>query len=177
MAHRGSGSADADGRSPSRATGPRLTRRALLGSGGAALAAGLAGCTSGDGDGGADTTDESPGTTPGGATVTMVASRFDPRTLAVETGATVTWVNEDGSAHTVTAASENWALDEEVPAGGRTSHTFETPGVYDAYCEFHGTPDLDGMSMRVAVGGATVGAPLGGDETTTATDRAGGGPY
>jgi plastocyanin len=145
--------ADAPAMTPTNADAPAetLTRRHVL----AATAAGslpLAGCT-GDGGGAtvAETTD-----------VTMVDSQFDPRNVAVDAGATVTWTNEDTTAHTVTSASDNWSMDTEVDGGGQTTHKFDESGVYDVYCTFHGSADLSGMSMKVGVGDATIEDPLGG---------------
>jgi plastocyanin len=137
------------------------TRRALLGSVGTALATGLAGCTGGGTD------------TPGDSlTVMMVNTQFDPRNARVAAGGTVTWTNEDDSPHTVTSASENWQKDAEVTAGGQTTHTFSDDGIYDVYCTFHGSADLSGMSMKIAVGSATIDDPLG-----EASDGNGGGGY
>ena len=91
----------------------------------------------------------------------MVDSQFDPRNVRVDVGATVTWTNEDVAGHTVTNASDNWSFDETVDGGATASHAFEASGVYDVYCRFHGTADLTGMSMKVAVGDATIDQPLG----------------
>lgn len=102
--------------------------------------------------------------------ITMANSQFDPRNTHVDAGTTVTWTNEDSSAHTVTNASDNWTFDTEVPAGESTTYTFEDDGVYDVYCRFHGGADLSGMSMKVAVGEGTINDPLGGE-------AGGGGPY
>ncbi|MBX0325411.1 cupredoxin domain-containing protein [Halomicroarcula sp. F13] len=131
-----------------------------------AVAGVLAGCASG-GDGGEssveDTTD-----------VTMVDSQFDPRNVHVEAGATVSWTNEDGDAHTVTSASDNWDADVEVPGGETATHTFDGDGVYDVYCRFHGSSDLTGMSMKVGVGEATIERPLGGGDGGDGGDAGGG---
>lgn len=116
---------------------------------------GVAGCTGGSGGGGSAVVETS--------SVTMVNTQFDPRNIRVDAGATVTWTNEDGSAHTVTSASDNWSADVNVPAGESASHAFEESGVYDVYCTYHGSSDLSGMSMKVAVGDATIEEPLGGD--------------
>lgn len=124
-----------------------------------------AGCTGGGGgeDGGdgqvVETTD-----------VTMVNTQFDPRNIRVSAGATVTWTNQDGAPHTVTNASDNWSFDREVGADGSAQFTFEESDVYDAYCRFHGAADLSGMSMKIAVGDATIESPLG-------SSQQGGGGY
>jgi|GEM_PF-3528005 len=105
--------------------------------------------------------------------VTMVDEQFDPRNIHADTDSTVTWINEDETRHTVTAASDNWEKDSEIAGGAVTTHTFEESGVYDVYCAVHGDADLSGMSMKVSIGDATIENPLGGDDS----DADGGGYY
>lgn len=148
-------------------------RRYLAATGG--LAVPLAGCLGGsddDGSGGDGDTGGDGAAVVETTDVSMVASQFDPRNVHVSAGATVTWTNEDGAAHTVTAASDNWSFDENVPGGEATQYTFESSGVYDVYCTYHGSADLTGMSMKVGVGDATIEEPLGGSG-----GGGGGGPY
>ena len=128
-----------------------MKRRTVLEAAGAASTLMVAGCTGGSNPTVEDTTD-----------VRMADDQFDPRDIGVETGATVTWTNDDDSGHTVTSASDNWNKDTEVAAGDETTHTFEEDGVYDVYCRFHGDADLSGMSMKVGVGDAAIETPLGG---------------
>lgn len=111
--------------------------------------AGFAGCLGGD-SGVRET-----------SSVTMVNTQFKPRNIHVDVGTEVTWTNEDSGAHTVSAASNNWSKDTEVAGGGSTTHTFSESGVYDVYCRFHGSQDLSGMSMKIAVGDAEIQNPLG----------------
>lgn len=117
----------------------------------------VAGCAGGGGDGGGDSAVKQT------SDVTMENSQFQPRNIAVDAGTTVTWTNEDSTSHTVTSASDNWSKDVEVAGGKTATHAFEESGVYDVYCRFHGSPDLSGMSMKIAVGGATIQRPLGDD--------------
>lgn len=136
-----------------------MRRRTFL-AGAAATSAAVAGCSGGSTDGGTTeaTTDRPVVET---TSVAMTNSQFDPRNIAVGTGETVTWTNEDDYAHTVTSASDNWNKDTDVSAGGSTTYTFDDSGVYDVYCELHGSADLSGMSMKVAAGDATIEEPLG----------------
>lgn len=122
----------------------------------------IAGCTGGSGSTDGDT--EGSGDVVETTDVSMVGSQFDPRNIHIDIGATVTWTNEDSTAHTVTSASDNWSFDTEVSGGGTAEYTFEESGVYDVYCRFHGSSDLSGMSMKVGVGDATIQSPLGGSE-------------
>ncbi|MEF8785087.1 MAG: cupredoxin domain-containing protein [Haloarculaceae archaeon] len=137
----------------------KFTRRTLIGAVSAGLAIGVAGCNS-NGDSGSNVSIEQT------TSVTMTENQFDPRNIHVDTGATVTWTNEDSSAHTVTSGSDNWRKNTEVAADDETTHTFEQDGVYDAYCQFHGSDDLSGMSMKIGVGDDTISDPLGENDST-----------
>lgn len=138
-----------------------MKRRQFLVGTAAVSTAIVAGCSSGSG-GGADVVETT--------SVSMTDSQFDPRNIAVEEGATVTWSNDDGHSHTITSASDNWEKDMEVDGGGESTHTFDESGVYEVYCRFHGSADLSGMSMKIAVGDASIDDPLG-------AGGGGGGPY
>ena len=73
--------------------------------------------------------------------VTMAKSyRFDPKTIEVETGATVTWTNEDNFTHTVQVDGQE---DHEVGRGESFSITFDEPGTYQYVCTLH-RQDMDG---------------------------------
>ncbi len=77
-----------------------------------------------------------------GATVEIDDFGYDPATTTVEAGTTVTWTNEDATAHTVTAGSEDAPepdrFDEEVTEQGQTIEvTFDEPGTQAYYCTIH----------------------------------------
>ena len=88
----------------------------------------------------------SPGSTvtisPGSSTPSN-AKFFDPPTLKVAKGTTVTWKNADSTLHTVTSGTaeggeSGTAFDSSYLAGGKTFHwTFSTPGTFDYYCTLH----------------------------------------
>ncbi len=102
------------------------------------LVAALAATALAAGCGGAAQSDEPVATTE----VTMVKSyRFDPRTIEVDAGATVTWTNEDNFTHTVQVDGQE---DHKVEPGGRVSITFDEPGTYDYVCTLH-RQDMDGQ--------------------------------
>lgn len=119
----------------------------------APLLGGLAGCSGG-----------------GGHEVSMARGhRFDPETIAVAVGETVTWTSDSGDAHTVTAAgplppgasffssggfpsaTEARAhLGDALLTKGETYRvTFDVAGTYDYVCIPH---EADGMRGRVVVG-------------------------
>lgn len=153
-----------------------IRRRAVLGAaatGGLAL---VAGCTGGNNPGGSsgNGNGDEEASVEETSSVSMTGQQFDPRNIHVDTGATVTWTNDDSFEHTVTSASDNWNMDSSVAGGKETTFTFEENGVYDVYCTIHGGSDLSGMSMKVGVGDATIESPLGGGSSG---DDTGGGAY
>lgn len=87
------------------------------------------------------------------ATVTIVKQAFQPHTLVVATGASVTWQNDDSVAHTVTS-SEGWFDSGQLAAGESFVHQFDKPGTYRYGCTNH--PSMEGVVIVLAGGG---GAP------------------
>ena len=61
---------------------------------------------------------------------------FEPATLTVKVGATVTWVNNDDEPHTATATDKRFNS-KTLDNGDRFSQQFNAPGVYDYYCALH----------------------------------------
>ena len=73
--------------------------------------------------------------------VKMVKSyRFDPKTIEVEAGSTVTWTNQDNFTHTVQVEGQE---DRKVEPGERVSITFDQPGTYEYVCTLH-SQDMTG---------------------------------
>lgn len=59
--------------------------------------------------------------------------KYEPASLSVTAGSTVTWVNAGSTAITVT--SPDGLFDSEtVAAGGAFSYTFDTPGTFRYFC-------------------------------------------
>ena len=73
----------------------------------------------------------------GAVTVTIQNYAYDPPTLQVQAGTTVTWINQDAAPHTVTSLSGSELASDTLNKGGTYSHTFTTPGTYDYYCTIH----------------------------------------
>lgn len=83
-----------------------------------------------------------PGTSDGGAAqVTMQNFAFNPATITIKAGDTVTWTNQDGVDHNATAADGSWATDT-FGNGGSGSVTFDKPGTYTYICTIH--PNMKG---------------------------------
>jgi plastocyanin len=75
-----------------------------------------------------------PAAPPGQVLISNYA--FDPPTLTVKPGATVTWVNKDDEIHTVTSADGKFsspALDTD----DSFSFHFDAPGTYVYHCAIH----------------------------------------
>jgi plastocyanin len=73
--------------------------------------------------------------------VRMVKSyRFEPKTIQVRAGDTVTWTNEDNFTHTVEVDGQE---DHKVGKGESFSIKFDEPGTYYYVCTLH-SQDMDG---------------------------------
>ena len=68
---------------------------------------------------------------------------FGPTTLTVKRGTTVTWINKDGDAHTVTAVGTAGVKplfgSNPLDTGDSFSFTFNAPGTYAYFCKIHPT--------------------------------------
>ncbi len=73
-------------------------------------------------------------------TVDIANFTFDPGTVTVQVGDTVTWTNNDSVPHTAT--SGDGSFDGEMQPGESFSFTFEDEGTFDYICEIH--PDMEG---------------------------------
>ncbi len=64
---------------------------------------------------------------------------FDPYTVTIPEGTTVSWVNNDAVPHTVTGIEPHpdGTLNSLVSAGGEFAYTFDTPGTYWYACSVH----------------------------------------
>lgn len=81
------------------------------------------------------------GSTTGGARVVVKDFTFNPASVTVAVGATVTWENQDGMDHNVIA--DNGSFKSSDLASGKTfSFTFEKAGTYPYTCHIH--PDMTG---------------------------------
>jgi plastocyanin len=73
--------------------------------------------------------------------VSMAKSyRFDPKTIEINAGDTVTWTNNDNFTHTVKVDGQE---DHKVGRGDSVSIKFDKPGSYHYVCTLH-SKDMDG---------------------------------
>lgn len=77
-------------------------------------------------------------TAPGGPVqrVNLANLKFNPAELTVKRGTTVEWVNGDDVPHTVTAQDRSFRSGT-MEKGKSYRHTFDRPGRYPYFCEFH----------------------------------------
>ena len=66
--------------------------------------------------------------------------RFDPKTIEIEVGDTVTWTNDDNFTHTVQIEGRE---DHKVGQGESVEITFDELGTYHYVCTLH-RHDMDG---------------------------------
>lgn len=93
---------------------------------------------------------------PATAAVQLAGAQFSPSTVTVAVGGTVTWSNNDGSKHTVTA--DNASFDSgTLNAGATFTHTFTAAGTYTYGCDFHG--NMRGTVIVAAATGTPTPAP------------------
>jgi len=88
----------------------------------------------------------SPVAAAGAGAVTIKDRSFQPGSISVTVGSTVTWTNADNTAHTVTA--DDGSFDGGTLAPGATfSQTFTTAGTFAYHCNIHPS-----MTATVTVG-------------------------
>ena len=75
-------------------------------------------------------------TGPGANEVWIQSMAFNPGTITVVAGTTITWTNKDGVAHTVTS---NTGLFDSgtISINGTYSHLFASAGTFPYYCTIH----------------------------------------
>ncbi|MHB8896258.1 MAG: cupredoxin domain-containing protein [Candidatus Geothermincolia bacterium] len=90
-----------------------------------------------------------PSTTPSGtsSTVSVVDFSFQPATLTVKTGGTVTWKNNGATAHDITFTDFTSGA---LQPGLSFSHTFNTAGTFPYHCAIH--PSMTGTIVVTASG-------------------------
>jgi plastocyanin len=70
--------------------------------------------------------------------VAIAGFAYEPVSLEVAVGTSVSWTNEDSTQHTVTAADGSFESGA-IAQGEAFSHTFDAPGTFSYACRFHPT--------------------------------------
>ena len=93
-------------------------------------------------------------------------SFFEPRSITVPVGTTISWLNQGAINHTVTASDGSWDSSPLCPTspachqpGERYRRTFTEPGTIPYYCKIHGSPGGAGHAGTIVV------VPPGEEET------------
>ncbi|HEY3064865.1 MAG TPA: cupredoxin family copper-binding protein [Methylomirabilota bacterium] len=76
------------------------------------------------------------GAAPAAVTVEITDFAFQPGTVTVAPGTTVTWHNDDEESHTITS-TEGVFKSEALEGPGRFSFTFTKAGTYHYFCALH----------------------------------------
>ena len=90
-----------------------------------------------------------PATTGEGTDIYMTGACFHPTVLYAEPGDTVSWLNGESLAHTVTGANTVWGDYSELGIGDSVAQRFDEAGTYPYFCLLH-----PGMIGAVVVGDA-----------------------
>jgi plastocyanin len=83
------------------------------------------------------------------AQVTLSNLKFEPPSLTVTAGTTVTWTNKENSPHTVTADDSSFSS-PNLNHNATFSHAFMKPGKYAYHCAYHGGKG-SGMAGTITV--------------------------
>ncbi|MHB8691610.1 MAG: cupredoxin domain-containing protein [Solirubrobacteraceae bacterium] len=116
-----------------------LAQLALVVSGAVAVAgcgSSTGGSSSGGSGGSAVSTPHTPAH-PGHLNVAIRGFAFAPAALTVRAGATLTFANDDQTAHTATSKASGVFDTGTVKPGGAATVTLTKPGTYTYYCVFH----------------------------------------
>lgn len=69
-------------------------------------------------------------------TVTIKDFSFQPASITVKKGDTVTWVNDDSATHQIKSVDEKFSSNN-LSTGQQYQFTFQTPGTYNYICGIH----------------------------------------
>jgi len=149
---------EARGQAADRALNARASRRVIIGGAGALIIGGV-GAGSGVFAHGGDDDDDHSGPGGGGddddhhglppeqstqvanvTTVHIIDERFEPNNILIETGQTVTWVNQDDDRHTASGRGMDTGV---IDPGKEGTVTFLEPGEFRYTCNFH--PEMLGL--------------------------------
>jgi len=70
---------------------------------------------------------------------------YNPDPVTIKVGQSVTWTNQDSAPHTATAQDRDVLQSGTLNQGESYTQTFDTPGTYEYFCEFH--PNMKGVMI------------------------------
>ncbi len=74
--------------------------------------------------------------------VEIVDFTFNEASVTIPVGGSITWTNSDSAPHTATAMDRQVLQSGTLNQGDSFTQTFDTPGTYEYFCEFH--PNMSG---------------------------------
>jgi plastocyanin len=77
---------------------------------------------------------------------------FNPPTLTVKAGTTVTWTNKDDIPHGIASSTNVFTRSKALDTDDAFSFTFTTPGTYQYFCYIH--PHMTGTIVVQAATGS-----------------------
>jgi plastocyanin len=77
---------------------------------------------------------------------------FNPPTLTVKAGTSVTWTNKDDIPHGIASANNAFSRSKAMDTDDSFSFTFTTPGTYQYFCYIH--PHMTGTIVVEAATGS-----------------------
>lgn len=83
-------------------------------------------------------------------TVSIKEMSFNPHTIIIATGTTVTWVNDDNTNHSLTS-KDGWFNSETMEPGDSFDFEFDKPGTISYNCKVH--PEMEGIVVVQPGGG------------------------
>ena len=91
---------------------------------------------------------------PAAAAISIDNFTFNPQSLTVKAGTTVTWTNKDDIPHGIAATNNAFKRSQALDTDDSYSFTFTTPGTYQYFCYIH--PHMTGtIVVQPATGGNT----------------------
>ncbi len=117
--------------------------------------------------------------------IKMVNFAFQPSTLTITAGDTVTWTNTTTTGHNVVSSTGAWSPSALFTSPGTFSVTFHTPGNYAYFCSPHQSFGMTGtitvqaaaqpptVALTEPTSGITLAAPANVQLSATATASAG----
>jgi len=87
--------------------------------------------------------------------VESVDNSFEPQTVSVAVGQSVTWTNTGRNRHDIhmKKGPTDFGVDQDsfVPLTGTYTYSFSKPGSFVYYCSIHGTAKGKGMAGTIVV--------------------------
>ncbi|MGZ8876318.1 MAG: cupredoxin domain-containing protein [Halobacteriota archaeon] len=87
------------------------------------------------------TSSPSPSASTASQTVVIQGFSFQPAAITIQTGASVTWRNDDSVSHQI-VSNTNAFGSPVLNAGGSYTHVFDQAGTYPYHCDIH--PSMTG---------------------------------